>query len=183
MKKKSSFSSVLSGILLFVLMIWGIEFLNYLMAHRLSYLGIYPRTVKGLPGILLAPLIHHGIEHILMNTIPFVLLGVLISLKNHQNLFKVSIFIVIAGGLGVWIFGRPAFHAGASGLIFGYFGFLLARGWNAKDFASVAIAIITVFFYGGMFLGILPVQTYISWEAHLFGFIAGIMANRQFSTA
>jgi membrane associated rhomboid family serine protease len=118
-----------------------------------------------------------------MNTIPFVLLGVLISLKNHQNLFKVSIFIVIAGGLGVWIFGRPAFHAGASGLIFGYFGFLLARGWNAKDFGSVAIAIITVFFYGGMFLGILPVQTYISWESHLFGFIAGIMANRQFSTA
>jgi membrane associated rhomboid family serine protease len=181
--KKTSFSGALSGILLFVLIIWGLEFLNYLLVHRLSYLGIYPRTVKGLPGILLTPLIHHGIEHVLMNTIPFVLLGVLISLKNHRDLFKVSIFIVIVGGLGVWIFGRPAYHAGASGLIFGYFGFLLARGWYAKDFGSVAIAIITVFFYGGMFLGILPVQTYISWESHLFGFIAGIMAARQFSAA
>ena len=111
-----------------------------------------------------------------MNTIPLIILGILISLKNHKSLFKISVLIVVIGGFGVWIFGRAAYHIGASGLTFGYFGYLVARGWFARDLGSILIAVITLLLYGGMFWGIFPIHNYISWESHLFGFVAGIIA-------
>ena len=180
--KGSSFSNAFIKIIQFVLIVWVIEILNYMLGHRLSNLGIFPRTIAGLPGILLTPFLHGGLEHTAMNTVPLIVLGILISLKNHHVLFKISFFIIVFGGLGVWIFGRPAFHVGASGLIFGYFGYLVAQGWYARNFGSLVIAVITVFFYGSMFWGIFPIQVYISWEAHLFGFLAGIIAARIFSS-
>ncbi len=180
--KQSSVSSAISGLLLFVLLIWAIEILNYVLGHPLSNLGIFPRNAWGLPGILLTPFIHHGFEHTIMNSISLIILGILISLKNHRILFKISVFIIIVGGLSVWIFGRPASHIGASGLVFGYFGFLVARGWYAGDFGSIVISIVTIVFYGGMIFGIFPGQVYISWEAHLFGFVAGILSARLFSS-
>lgn len=180
--KQSSIGGAISGLLLFVLLIWAIEILNYVLGHPLSNLGIFPRNARGLPGILLTPFIHHGFEHTIMNTISLIILGILISLKNYRILFKISLFIIIVGGLGVWLFGRPASHIGASGLVFGYFGFLVARGWYARDFGSIVISVVTIVFYGGMIFGIFPGQVYISWEAHLFGFVAGILSARFFSS-
>jgi membrane associated rhomboid family serine protease len=178
--KQTSIWSSISGILSFVLIIWAIEIFNYIFGHPFSNLGIYPRELWGLPGILFTPLIHHGFEHTITNSISIIVLGILISLKNHRIILKVSLFIIIVGGLGVWIFGRPASHIGASGLIFGYFGFLVARGWYVQDFGSIAISIVTIILYGGMIFGIFPGQSYISWEAHLFGFLAGLISARIF---
>jgi membrane associated rhomboid family serine protease len=179
-KNNSSIWSAIAGILSFVLLLWAIEIFNYIFGHPFSNLGIFPRHLWGLPGILFAPLIHHGFEHTITNSISLIILGILISLKNHRIIFKVSLFIIIVGGLGVWVCGRPASHIGASGLIFGYFGFLVARGWYVRDFGSIVISIITIILYGGMILGIFPGQTYISWESHLFGFIAGLLSARIF---
>ena len=178
--KQSSILGSISGILSFVLLIWAIEIFNYVFGHPFSNLGIFPRNIWGLPGILFTPLIHHGFEHTITNSISLIILGILISLKNHRIIFKVSLFIIIVGGLGVWIFGRSASHIGASGLIFGYFGFLVARGWYVRDFGSITISILTIILYGGMIFGIFPGQAYISWEAHLFGFIAGLLSARIF---
>ena len=86
--------------------------------------------------------------------------------------------ILIIGGLGVWAFARPAYHIGASGLIFGYFGFLVAIGLYERSISSLVIASVTLFFYGGLILGILPTDSFISWEGHLFGLCAGIIAAR-----
>lgn len=178
--KQSSILGSISGILSFVLLIWAIEIFNYIFGHPFSNLGIFPRHLWGLPGILFTPLIHHGFEHTITNSISLIILGILISLKNHRIIFKVSLFIIIVGGLGVWLFGRPASHIGASGLIFGYFGFLVARGWYVRDFSSIVISIITIILYGGMIFGVFPGQAYISWESHLFGFITGLLSARIF---
>jgi membrane associated rhomboid family serine protease len=179
-ENKSSIGSALAGILMFIFVIWVVEIINHVFDYSLSNFALYPRNLYGLIGIITTPFLHQSLEHTAMNTIPLLVLGFLISVKNHHLLFRVSIFIIIIGGLGVWIFGRPAFHVGASGLVFGYFGFLLARGWYGRDFASLIIALVVLFFYGGMFFGILPGKNYISWEAHLFGFLAGIFSARVY---
>ena len=180
-KNHSSIGGAISGILSFVLIIWAIEILNYVLGHSLINLGIFPRNIWGLPGILLSPFIHNGFEHTIANSISLIILGVLISLKNHRILFRITLFIILIGGAGVWIFGRPASHIGASGVVFGYFGFLVARGWYVRDFGSTIISIVTIVFYGGMIFGVFPGQAYISWEAHLFGFISGIVSARFFA--
>ena len=90
----------------------------------------------------------------------------------------VSIFIILVGGLGVWAFGRSVIHIGASGLAFGYFGYLVARGWYERRLGSILIAIIVIVLYCGLIVGVLPAPGFVSWEAHLFGLIAGVLAAR-----
>ena len=179
-KQLTLFWQGFSGIIIFIMVIWIVEIANAVSDYRLSYLGIDPRSITGLPGILLSPLIHHGIEHVAMNTVPILILGLLMSVKYNQHLFRISLFIIIFGGLAVWLLGRPSLHVGASGLIFGYFGFLLAGGLYGRNVGSLLIAVITVLLYGSMIWGILPLQPYVSWEAHLFGFISGVVAARIF---
>lgn len=181
MKRKSldpSLLNAISGVLILVFVLWGIEIFNLLTGHELNRFGIFPRQIENLPGIIVAPFLHGSLLHVAMNTIPLVVLGILISLKNHRTLVKSTAIIVLCSGFGVWLVGRPGYHVGASGLIFGYFGFLLSRGWYGRDFGSILIAVLTVSLYGGMFWGIVPVEGPISWEAHLFGFLGGILAAR-----
>jgi len=158
-------------------LMWGIELVNFFLGHSLSRLGgIQPRTLFGLIGIPASPFLHFGLFHLLMNTLPFAILGGLICLQDKKLFVEVSLIIIIFSGLAVWLLGRPAIHAGASSLIFGYFGFLLASGWYAKDLQSVVIAFAVLIFYGGMIFGLLPLRAYVSWEGHLFGFLSGISA-------
>jgi membrane associated rhomboid family serine protease len=89
-----------------------------------------------------------------------------------------SVLIVLAGGAGVWLIGRPAYHVGASALVFGYFGYLLARGLFDRRIQSLSIAALVVFAYGGLFWGLMPRVSFVSWEGHLCGFLAGIVAAR-----
>jgi len=167
-----------SWILGFVITIWGVELVNLALGHRLNAWGIHPRTVRGLAGIVLSPFLHDGIGHVLVNTVPFLILGWLVILYGNRAFLKTSLFIILVGGAGTWLLGRSAYHVGASGLIFGYFGFLVARGWYERSLVSIGIAFITISLYGGILWGLLPITAHVSWEGHLFGLLAGILAAR-----
>lgn len=112
------------------------------------------------------------------NTIPFIVLGILVSLRGLDDFFELSLIIMVVGGAAVWLFGRQAYHIGASGLIFGYLGFLVAAGWYERKFISLVVALIVLFLYGGMIWGVLPLRPFVSWEGHLFSLLAGIVCAR-----
>jgi len=165
-------------ILGFVALIWVIESINFSIGHRLSDWGILPRTVKGLKGIPLSPFLHASLIHIMMNTIPLAVLGGFVILNGRQIFFEISIIIILVSGTALWLFGRSSYHVGASGLIFGYFGYLVLRAWYDRSLKSFIIAFVTVSLYGGIIWGMLPTFSRISWEGHLFGLLAGILAAR-----
>ncbi len=161
-----------------VILFWIIEIINMVMDYKLGTYGIKPRSLIGLRGIIFSPFIHHGIYHLVANTIPFIILGSFIIIRGIDDFFQLSLLIMVVGGAGVWIFGRSALHVGASGLIFGYFGFLVAAGWFEKKLLSILISIVVIFLYGGLIFGVLPSRPFISWEGHLFGLLAGIAGAR-----
>jgi membrane associated rhomboid family serine protease len=168
----------LANVIGLIAILWLVEIVNTALQHKLCHFGIMPRTIPGLIGIPLSPFLHYGIAHLLANTLPLAVLGGLIAFSNSKLFNKSTLIIIIIGGLGVWLAGRSAYHVGASGLVFGYFGFLIARGWYEKSLSAILVAIFVAIFYGGMIWGVLPVAVYISWEAHLFGFLAGVLAAR-----
>ena len=161
-------------IIFLVALIWAVEIVNIFFGHGLTSWGILPRSVGGLVGIPLAPLLHGGIWHTLSNTLPLLFLGALTLAGGRKMFWETTINITLLSGLLVWIFARDAYHVGASGLVFGYFGTILARTVIQRSLTSVAIGIITVMFYGGLIWGILPMRSHVSFESHLFGLIAGI---------
>lgn len=141
-------------------------------------LGIVPRTLKGLIGIVTSPFLHGGFRHIISNTVPLVVLLFILSHFYPQKALSVILFTIIAGGLLVWLFGRNANHIGASGLIYGVAAFLIANGFIEQKFVPLLISIGVIVLYGGLVWGILPsLRSYISWESHLFGAIAGVIAS------
>jgi len=167
-----------SLIIFFVATLWAVEAVNFLIGHELIRWGILPRTVKGLVGIPLSPFIHTGIMHLIFNTGPILILGGLISWRGKWIFLEKTFFIILVGGLGLWIIGRSSYHVGASGLIFGYFGYLVSRGIFKKSFSSLFVSLITVFAYGCLIWGLLSTFSGISWEGHFSGFVAGIVAVR-----
>ncbi len=168
---------VLGGL---VALMWVIEILDLqFFGRKLDAYGILPRSFIGLRGILFAPFLHGGLAHLAANTVPFLTLGWLIMLRETSEFFVVSAIAMLVSGLGVWLI-APAYsiHVGASGVIFGYFGFLLLRGYFERSFAAILFSLIVGFFYGGIIWGVLPLQYGISWQGHLFGFIGGALAAR-----
>jgi membrane associated rhomboid family serine protease len=176
---KSNWLSGLKIICFLVLAIWIVEVVNNFFGHRFSAWGIYPRRVDTLPGVLLWPFLHGNLRHLVMNTTPLLIMGFFVALRGSAVFVKTTLLILLIGGLGVWLFGRPAYHIGASGLVFGYFGFLVAIGVYERSISGLAIASITLFYYGGLILGVLPTDSFVSWEGHLFGLAAGILAARM----
>ena len=162
----------------FLTVIWAVEPVNGFMGHQLSAWGILPRTTQGLIGIPLSPFLHGSFSHTVSNTVPLLVLGGLVGIRGSQALVGVSLFVIMVGGAAVWGLGRTAIHVGASGLVFGYFGYLLARGWYDRKLSSILIAVAVLLLYGGLLLGVLPKGGFISSEAHLFGLIAGLLAAR-----
>jgi membrane associated rhomboid family serine protease len=167
---------LLAGI---VALLWVIEGVDALRGQSLDVYGVIPRTVIGLRGILFAPFLHAGFVHLMANTVPFVVLGWLIMLRETRDFFIVAAVSAVVGGLGTWLI-APAnsVHIGASGVIFGFLGYLLARGWFERKPLSVALAVVVGVLYGGAIFGILPGQAGISWQGHLFGLLGGILAAR-----
>ena len=161
-----------------VAVMWAVEVVNGFMGHRLNDYGILPRTTDGLIGIPLAPFLHAGISHVLSNTVPLLALGTLTALQAKKAFGVATLFIVLVGGTGVWVIGRSDLHVGASGLVFGYFGFLVARGWYDRRFVPILIAVAVAVLYGGLLFGVLPTQGFVSWEGHLCGLLAGVLAAR-----
>ena len=166
-----------------VAIFWIITFVNEIFLRgRLNALGILPLNPVGLRGILFAPFLHGGFYHVAANTVPFIVLGWLVMLRNISDFYFVSIIAALVGGLGTWLIGDPrSVHIGASGVIFGYFGYLLFRGYFERSFVAIAISLVIAVTYGSLILGVLPTRSYISWEGHLFGFIGGIIAAKLLS--
>jgi membrane associated rhomboid family serine protease len=162
----------------FVVIIWLVEFADWLIFDGgLDAYGVRPRTVTGLRGIFFMPFLHRGFGHLLANTIPIIILGWLVMIRRTADLFLVAIVTILVGGLGVWLFGGSnSVHVGASGLIFGFFGFLLARAYFERSRSAIALALVVFLLYGGIIWGVLPGQDGISWQGHLFGFVGGVLA-------
>jgi membrane associated rhomboid family serine protease len=161
-----------------VLAMWFLELLDvFLLNQRLNALGVRPRTAAGLWGILFMPLLHGNLAHLAANTLPFLVLGWFVIMRRMGDFLKVTAIVMVVSGVGVWLFGAPnTVSIGASGLVFGYFAFLLLRGYFERSAFSILVAVVVLIFYGGMFLGVLPQGAGISWEAHLFGFAGGVLA-------
>ena len=163
-----------------VALMWIVEILDvFLFGGRLDRFGIIPHTLIGLRGILFAPFLHGNFAHLIANTVPFVALGWLVMLRRTNDFFEVSAIVMLIGGLGTWLIAPPGtIHIGASGVIFGYLGFLLSRGYFERRFGSILFSIVVGIIYGGLVWGVLPGLPGISWQGHLFGFIGGIIAAK-----
>ncbi|HET7463987.1 MAG TPA: rhomboid family intramembrane serine protease [Longimicrobium sp.] len=153
---------------------WVVQLINALTLHSLDRFGIHPWSIPGLIGILFAPFLHGSFGHLLANSLPFLLFGWLILLHDVRDFVVVSLLAMLVGGLGTWLTGAPgSVHIGASGVIFGYFGFLLLRGWFRRSIGSILLSLLIGIVYGGLVFGVLPGQAGISWQGHLFGFLGG----------
>jgi membrane associated rhomboid family serine protease len=162
-------------------LLWIIHIVNIsLFNGALIAYGIFPRQLDGLQGILWAPLLHGSFRHLLTNTLPLLTLGWLILLQGTRTFLVVTAIAALISGLGTWLIGAPAsVHIGASGVAFGYVGYLLFRGYFDRSPFSITLAIIVVIFYGGFIWGLLPSQPGVSWEGHLSGFMGGGLAARS----
>ncbi len=173
----------------FVAFLWLVELINlFIFRGGLNVYGIRPRTVAGLQGILFAPMLHSSFAHLMANTVPLLVLGWFVLLRGTRTFASVTIITILVSGLGTWLI-APAnsVHIGASGLIFGYFGFLVLSGYFERSFTSILWALLVFFLYGGLLWGVLPQGNGISWQGHLFGFVGGgvaayLLAQRPSST-
>ncbi len=158
-------------------MLWLIEIFDWLVVRgALDGFGIQPRTLSGLQAIVVAPWLHAGFGHLLANTIPFVVLGWFVMLRRTTDFFIVTLAALLASGLGIWLFGGAStIHLGVSGVIFGFFGYLLARGYYERSVIAITMAALAFLIYGGMMWGMLPLQQGVSWQGHLFGFVGGVL--------
>ncbi len=153
---------------------WLIEIMEYLGEVNIHNLGIYPRELKGLPGIVFSPFLHGDFKHLLNNTPSFVVLSTAIIAFYPKNAIRIMTFIYLFTGVGVWLFARPAYHIGASGLVYGFASFLFFHGLFRRDVRSLGISLAVAFLFNGMLYGIFPVETGVSWESHVIGAICGV---------
>jgi membrane associated rhomboid family serine protease len=167
----------LIGLAAFVAVLWAMQGLNWVTGYQLNYaFGLIPRQVSGLDGIVAMPLLHGSLSHLMSNTPPLLLMGALLAATATRALVAVNAVIVILGGALVWVFGGFAVHIGASGLVFGWFGFLCARGLVDRSPITLGAALVVGAVYGSLIWGVFPGQPGVSWEAHLFGALAGAVA-------
>ncbi|HTB79342.1 MAG TPA: rhomboid family intramembrane serine protease [Opitutaceae bacterium] len=137
-------------------------------------LAVVPRTAGGLVGLVTAPFIHANLAHLAANLPPFLVLGALVLRHGSAEFLEVALAIALGSGVLLWLFGRKAAHMGMSGVIFGFFGWLVALAWFTRATPDLLIAGGVLLFYGGMLAGLAPARNGTSWEGHLFGLIAGL---------
>ena len=163
--------------LMLVVILWLVHLFQILIGSDFGYLGIYPREVFGLKGIFTAPLIHGDFSHLLSNSIPVFVLGTLIYYFYRRVATRSIIMMYLLTGLAVWLMARSVFHIGASGVVYAMVTFMLGNGLFRRSLKSVVLALIVLFFYSGMFVGVLPNQEGISWESHLYGAFVGLFTS------
>lgn len=165
--------SVVFAPMLAILLIWTIFLVELQFGINLNEWGIYPRRLSGLSGIVFSPLIHSGVEHLYNNSIPLVVLLASVFYFYQTQAVKLLLWGILLSGLFTWVFGRPSYHIGASGLIYLLASFIFFKGIRSGHYRLVALSLLVVFLYGGMLWYIFPVKEGISWEGHLGGFLAG----------
>ena len=164
-----------------VIIAWIVGAFNFwLLGKSLNRWGVRPRDVGRLWMIPFSPFLHGDWQHLEGNTLGFLIFGGLILLRDPTDFAVVSWVTLLTSGLGIWLFGKTmSTHVGASGVIFGYFGFLLMRGYFDNSLSSTLLTGLVFFFYGRLLWGILPLEERVSWEGHLFGFLGGVLAARH----
>jgi membrane associated rhomboid family serine protease len=167
-----------AAVQMFVLVgvLYVVEAVDQSMNGALEFYGVRPRQLTGLEGVLFAPLLHAGWAHLIANTVPLLVLGWLVLAGGTRQFVTVTVIVWLISGVGTWVIGSPGVHLGASGIAFGWLVFLLLRGlflWSVKQ---IFVALLLFFYWGGMLWGVIPGQPGISWEAHLFGAVGGLIA-------
>jgi membrane associated rhomboid family serine protease len=175
------FRSGLALLVYLLILMWALAVMNALFFHRMfTHLSIRPRQLGGLPGIAVAPLLHGNFQHLAANTGPLAILGTIILLQGLEVLTIVTVASWVISGVGIWLLGRPnTKHLGASGVVFGYLGYLLFRGYFERSFAAMAASIFVGILYSGALGGLLPLQRGKSWVGHGMGFLGGVMVARN----
>lgn len=166
-----------------IALLWLIEAADQLIwRETLDLQGIQPRTPDGLSHIFFAPFLHKGFGHLFANTLPFLVLGWLVLLRGVGEFLFVSLIAASVSGVGIWLLGMSGtVHIGMSGVIFGFLGFLLLRGYFERSASAIGLAVLVGLLYGSMIWGVLPLQPNISWLGHLFGFVGGGLAAYLFA--
>jgi len=161
---------------LLVAALWVIQIINAATDYQLNRLGIYPRHLLGLRGIVFSPFLHGNFNHLFLNSIPLLILIDFLLVTGTKNFIQVSLMIIVLSGFVVWLFGRKALHIGASGLIMGYMGYFLTNVyWHPSVFGFI-LALVCCYYFGSILLNLFHTGKNISWEGHVFGFLAGVAA-------
>jgi membrane associated rhomboid family serine protease len=167
--------------LLFALLaaMWVLEVVDVAADHSLDGYGIEPRDPDGLVGVVAAPFLHAGFGHLIANTIPFVVMGVVIALQGAARLLAVTAIVALVSGLGTWLIApENTLHIGASGVVFGFATYLIARGFFNRSLLELGVGLVVVAIWGTALLGGLEPREGISWQGHLFGALGGVLAAR-----
>lgn len=161
-------------VLFFLLLLFIVKISEKFFAVSFVTFGIQPKTISGVKGIFLSPFIHGDWAHLINNAIPLLIMGTALFYFYRPIAWKTLFWIWLMQGFWTWIAARDAFHIGSSGLVYGLFGFLLLSGLLRMHKALLVISLLVVFQYGSMVWGIFPIKYQVSWEAHLWGMMAGI---------
>jgi membrane associated rhomboid family serine protease len=156
--------------------LWAVQLVN--IGGWLNGLGLLPRSLSGLVGIVTWPFLHGGWLHLIGNTLGILTIGALVLLRSRRHFWQVAITGTLLGGAGVWLFGREVVHIGASGVIFAWLGYLLTTGFFERRIGAMLLSGVAFLAFGGALWGLLPVMPGVSFEGHLFGFAAGVVAAR-----
>ena len=154
---------------------WFVHMIGWLFDLDTGRLGVAPRTLSGLMGIAFSPLIHGDLGHLIANTVPLILLGTALYYGYRNIATKAFLLIYALSGILVWLLARDAYHIGASGVVYGLFGFVLSGGLIAGNRSLALIGMAVFILYGGVFYGILPGNPGVSWESHLLGLFVGVV--------
>lgn len=160
--------------LAFLILIWAIKIFEWGLGLNFTKLGIFPLHIKGLLGIITSPLIHGDFQHLMANSVPFLVLSWGIFYFYRPLSYRIFILCYLTTNILVWIGAREAYHIGASGLVYSFATFLFFSGIFRNYYRLIAISFVVVFLYGGLFWGIFPILKDVSWEGHLFGAISGL---------
>ncbi|AMG82356.1 MULTISPECIES: rhomboid family intramembrane serine protease [Microbacterium] len=158
---------------------WAVQFADAVLPGSFSGLGIRSWDPAGLLGIVFAPLLHASWAHLIANSVPFLVLGCLVAVEGTRRFWAVTVIVAVVGGLGTWLVNAPGtLTVGASGLVFGYFGYVVMRvfapGRVSHRILYAVIAVVVIGLYGGtMLAGVFGVADGVSWQGHLFGAIGG----------
>jgi len=174
-RARANFRLAFKIALTWVAALWLIEFINGALGLELAHFGVRPREFAGLPGIVLAPLLHGGLPHLAANSLPLLVLGTGMLYLYPNAALKVLPAVYLGPGIAVWLFaGSGSIHIGSSGLVYGMLGYVFVAGVIRRDRRAIAASLLVCFLYGSMLWGVLPLQSGISWETHLAAALIGL---------
>ena len=172
-----------------VVIAWGVAVINFgLLGNALNQFGLAPRTLIGIPGILISPFLHADWQHLEGNTVFYFIFGGLVFLREPSDFGAITGAIAVISGSVIWLVGRPARYVGASGVLFGYIGFLLSFAYFDRNLSSVLVLVMTFMLvvftqrFGHTLWLILPIRKHMAWDGHLVGLLAGIFVARHLPT-